>query len=184
LMGVARYNGDGTAATISPQSQFFSSTGGTGSISVTSTGSWTAVSNANWITIDSASSSTGSGTVNYVVRDNITESMRTATMTIADHTFTVTQDGLASGNCIYTISPAYAGVAVAGASGSVQITTESGCGWGATSDAEWITITSSPNGMGNGAVSYSIAANTTKSGRKGTITVAGKVFAVKQKGGS
>ncbi len=184
LMGVARYNGDQATTTISPQSRFFSSTGGEGSVNVTSTGSWTAVSNTSWIEIASISWNNTNGTVDYVVRDNLTENQRTGTMTIAGHTFTVTQDGRSSGNCVYTISPSNVVVAAAGGGGSVQIITGSSCAWVATSNEAWITITSSTNGMGNGAVSYTVAANTTPSGRKAKITVAGKTFAIKQKGGS
>ena len=172
-------------ASMTPESQSFSSTGGEGSVSVTTPDgcSWQVSSNASWIVITSTNSNTSSSTVNYLVRDNTTEGLRTGTMTIADHTFTITQDGLPISNCAFTISPSYASVAAAGGSGSLQVTTESRCAWQASSDADWITITSSRNGAGLGTLSYSVAANTGKAGRKGTITVSGKVFTVKQKGG-
>jgi hypothetical protein len=50
----------------------------------------------------------------------------------------------------------------------------------ARSNVNWITITSSRTGVGNGAVNYSVAANPDPRGRKGTITIAGKTFTVKQ----
>jgi len=83
---------------ISPTSQSFGSSGGTGSVSVTTQSgcSWTAVSNASWITITSGSSGTGSGTVNYSVAANTGTSSRTGTITIADQTFTVSQDEAAT----------------------------------------------------------------------------------------
>jgi uncharacterized repeat protein (TIGR01451 family) len=82
----------GCTYSISPTSQSFSSGGGTDSVSVTTqTGcNWTAVSNAGWITITPGSSGSGNGTVNYAVAAN-TGFERTATMTIAGRTFTVTQ---------------------------------------------------------------------------------------------
>jgi Putative binding domain, N-terminal/Viral BACON domain len=81
--------------TISPTSQSIASGGGPGTASVTaSSGScqWTATSSAGWITINSGSSSgTGSGTVGYTVAANTTTSARSASLTIAGRTLTVSQ---------------------------------------------------------------------------------------------
>ena len=55
---------------ISPRSQSFSSSGGTGSIGLTASSSscsWTAVSNAAWITVTAGGSRHGNGTVAYSV---------------------------------------------------------------------------------------------------------------------
>jgi len=80
--------------TISPTSQSFDSSGGSGSVTVTTQNgcTWSATSNASWITITSGSSGTGNGTVNYTVSSNSTTSQRTGTMTVAGQTFTVTQE--------------------------------------------------------------------------------------------
>jgi hypothetical protein len=45
---------------------------------------------------------------------------------------------------------------------------------------DWITITSTNNGFGNGMISYSVAANTNVTARVGTISVEGKVFTINQ----
>jgi len=81
--------------TISPSNQPFDSSGGTGSVSVTtqSVCSWTVTSKDSWITITSGSSGTGNEKVNYSVSANSSTSSRTGTMTIAGETFTVTQGG-------------------------------------------------------------------------------------------
>lgn len=52
---------------LSPTSQSFTASGGSGSVSVTAPGScdWTASSHADWLSITSGGSGTGSGTVNY-----------------------------------------------------------------------------------------------------------------------
>ncbi|MFC2099961.1 GH25 family lysozyme, partial [Candidatus Bipolaricaulota bacterium] len=57
---------------ISPGSESFSSSGGTGSVSVTAASgcSWTASSNDSWINITSGSSGSGNGTVSYSVSSN------------------------------------------------------------------------------------------------------------------
>jgi len=78
---------------ISPTSQSFPATGGTGSVSVyTAAGcTWTATSNSTWIHITSGASGNGPGTVNYSVDAN-TGAQRSGSMTIAGRTFQVTQN--------------------------------------------------------------------------------------------
>ena len=165
---------------ISPTSQSFNSSGGTGNVSVTTQNgcAWTAVSNASWIAITSGSSGTGNGTVSYSVSVNTSTSQRTGTMTIAEQTFTVTQEGI----CTYTISPSNQSFESPGGTGSISVTTQSGCAWTATSNDSWITITSGSSGTGNGTVYYSVSANTGTSSRTGTMTIAGKTFPVTQGG--
>ena len=170
------------ATSTSSVSKFFPETGGEDTIAVTAGCSWQAVSNASWITITSPDSGTGNGTVSYLVRDNLTGAPRTGTMTIAGITFTVTQAGGAAG-CAPVVSPLNAAFsAAASTNNSINVTVSSNCAWQAVSDVSWITITSNCCGMGNGSVTYSVAANTSGGGRRGTITVAGRVFTVKQKG--
>jgi hypothetical protein len=85
-------DGVGCTYSIDPSSEYFSSFGGSGSVSVTAPGGcdWTATSNASWITITLGSSGSGDGAVDYLVSNSST-SFRTGTMTIAGKTFTVTQ---------------------------------------------------------------------------------------------
>jgi len=89
---------------ISPLSENFSYSGGTGNVSVTTQSGcyWTAVSHESWISITSGSSGTGSGTVYYSVDANSGTTSRTGTMNIAGATFTVNQDGR---SCTYCIGP-------------------------------------------------------------------------------
>ncbi|HTS17599.1 MAG TPA: BACON domain-containing carbohydrate-binding protein [Verrucomicrobiae bacterium] len=67
--------------------------GGTGSITLTAGSAcpWAATSNVPWITITSATSGSGSSTINYSVGANTSASGRTGTVTIAYQTFTVNQ---------------------------------------------------------------------------------------------
>jgi C1A family cysteine protease len=92
---------------ISPTSQPFSASAGTGSVGViSSTGcSWAATSNVGWISVTSGSSGSGNGTVNYSVAANTTASQRTGTITIAGKTFTVTQDAASSGDPKISVTP-------------------------------------------------------------------------------
>ncbi|HEY9233219.1 MAG TPA: BACON domain-containing carbohydrate-binding protein, partial [Blastocatellia bacterium] len=66
-------------------------------------------------------------------------------------------------------------------SGTISVQVGAGCAWEAVSRVAWLTITSSPSGVGTGTVSYQVAANTTGLARKGKVVVGGQTFAVKQK---
>ena len=78
---------------ITPTTNSFGSSGGTGSVRVTggSACSWTATSNVSWIAISLPSSGIGNGGVTYSVSTNNTAKSRTGTITIAGQAFTVNQ---------------------------------------------------------------------------------------------
>jgi predicted extracellular nuclease len=166
---------------LSSTSQSFSGSGNDGSVDViTHSGcSWTALSNDSWILITSENSGSGNGTVTFTIRENLSMVARTGTITIAGQTFTIMQAG-AGGNCTYSISPGNASFGMSGGTGSVSVSAMSGCGWTATSDVGWISITSGSSGVGDGTVNYAVASNS-GGRRSGTITIAGQVFTVKQK---
>lgn len=183
--GVFRYQSAATCtAQISPTNQSFSSRGGAGSVNVT-TGSqcnWTVSNTANWITVTSPASGTGSGTVTFEVRESFTGSPRFSIIVIAGRDFTVEQDGGLGEECSYFISSRFQTFSATGGTGTLNVSTDNHCAWQAVSNASWITITSNGIGIGIGAVAFSVSANTTGSGRKGAITIAGQTFSVKQKG--
>ena len=77
------------------------------------------------------------------------------------------------------LSPTSQNVGAAGGTGSTAVSTNTVCVWSAVSNAPWITVTSGANGVGNGSVAFSIAANTGVA-RTGTIAIAGHVFTVMQ----
>jgi N-acetylneuraminic acid mutarotase len=164
---------------IAPTSQSFTSTGGTGSVDVTANlgCTWTAVSSAGWIHVTSGNSGNGNGVVSYSV-DNNPGAPRTGQIVIAGQNFTVMQSDLQSG-CIFSIAPVGEHFGPQEATGVVNVTTQTGCNWSATSNAGWIHITTGTNGTGNGIVSYSVDAN---SGgiRSGTLLIAGQTFTLTQ----
>ena len=90
---IAYYQGGPCSYSISPTSQSFGASSGSGTIDVTTGTScnWTAVSNASWITITAGSNGTGDGTVNYSVAANKGTKSRIGTLTVAGQTFTVIQ---------------------------------------------------------------------------------------------
>jgi hypothetical protein len=137
---------------------------------------WTATSDVTWIRITNGESGAGSGKIYYQVNFN-TGLERTGTITIKGKaftkTFTVNQG---ASFCTYDINPSSVSSVYIGRTGSVAVTTPSGCTWTATSDAFWITVTGGSSGSGSGSVSYSVSAN---SGgvRTGTIFIDGRKLA-------
>jgi sugar lactone lactonase YvrE len=169
---------------LSPASGSFNASGGTGNVSVVAGNgcAWTASSSAGWITVSSGGTGSGNGTVTYQVAANTVTASRTATLTIAGQTHTVTQAGVPA--CEYTVSPASESVPSGGGSRRITISTASGCNWTATTSATWISITAGASGSGNGSVEYTVAANPTSTARTGTISVAGRSVSVSQAGAS
>lgn len=173
--------GGDTCATISPSSQTFGNTAGFGSVTVTAPAScsWLAVSNASFITITSGASGAGSGTVNYTVAANNTGSTRTGTITIANQTFTITQQ-----LCSFTVSPPTMLVADSGGNFTVAVTTSSACAWTAASNAPtFINVTSPSLQSGSGSVTFNVSLNA-GAGRGGTLTIADQTVTVVQTGPS
>ena len=85
--------------------------------------------------------------------------------------------------CAFTLSSVAASLSASSGTGSVSFTAAgSDCAWTATSNVDWITITSGSSGSGNGTVVYAVAANSSISSRIGTMTIAGQTFAVTQAG--
>lgn len=82
--------------TISPTTELFGASGGSDAINVFASAgcAWAARSNAEWISITSGTSGTTSGVVAYSAAANSGNNVRSGTMTIAEQTVTVTQQGL------------------------------------------------------------------------------------------
>jgi hypothetical protein len=142
--------------------------------------SWTAVSNDPFITITSSNNGTGNGRVDYTVPGNTNGTTLSGTMTIADQTFTVNQ---AAGGCPFKLSPKTGKFKAAGGSKTVKVKPNlSDCAWTAVSNDSFITITDGASGVGNGTVSYAVAANTSTNVLTGSMTIGGKTFTVTQAG--
>jgi hypothetical protein len=80
---------------------------------------------------------------------------------------------------IYLLSSMDQSFSSSGGNGSVNVTTAASCPWTAVSNAPWIGVTNGPGGVGNGQVTYTVAANP-GGGRTGTMTIAGQTFTVSQ----
>ncbi len=177
---IYRLNTTDCLASIAPESKLFGATGGGDSITVSVPFgcSWAVGTSANWISITSGSSGYGNGTVSYEVRENFGGGERIGTIIVGGSTFTITQ--LGDTPCTYNINPTYAALSSNGGSGSISVSTDPTCPWNARSNSAWIKITTGREGTGNGIVIYTVLANNSGQGRKGTINIEGKSFAIKQ----
>ena len=123
----------------------------------------------------------GNGSVSIEARENLTSSARQGAITVGNQTFVVVQEGV-GGSCGYSLSPVFANYLVGGGSGSFSLTTSAECGWQAVTDQSWLVVTSTPVGLGNSTINYTVSANTTGATRTGEILAGGRSFKVKQKG--
>jgi hypothetical protein len=85
--------------------------------------------------------------------------------------------------CAFTLASANSFFTQSGGSGSVNVSSPSGCGWTATVNDGWIVLTSEGGGTGNGVITFELRENFTGSARQGGITIAGQTFNVIQDGG-
>jgi probable HAF family extracellular repeat protein len=175
-------NQAGCNYTLSSSYPNFDSAGGGGTISVTNDSSecqWTASSNAPWLSV-SPSSGSGSKTLSFTVAPNTDLANRNAIITIGGKTITVNQSGL---NCTYALSPASQTVSPDGTStaeNTINITTQEGCNWVATTAAtEWISMSTS-KGSGSGQIKFWVFTYTGTSPRTATISSEGQTATVTQ----
>ena len=160
---------------LNPSSAGFTAAGGNASVVINvspSTAAWTASSNTSWIAITSARSGAGSAMLIYNVASN-TGAARSGTLTIAGHSFTVSQAAAAALSCSYQIGLGPISSSKQGFVGSVRVATSPGCQWTAKTNASWLTVTSGATGSGSGTATYLAAPNTSSSARTGSLIVAG-----------
>ena len=169
----------GCTFTVTPETMTSTSAGGQARVDVGAAAdcTWTAASNAAWLTIPPTAGGTGPGFVDVAAAAN-TGPARTGTLTVAGRTVTVNQDS----GCTYSVDPSSTTLTSGAGSGSVTVRAGTGCGWTATvsQTSPWIAITGSASGSGDGAVQFTVEANTTGAARSGTISVSGATFTVNQ----
>jgi uncharacterized protein (TIGR03437 family) len=164
-----------------------SGNGGNGSISVlTQAGcSWGFATDSMWITLSSPGASSGqvngSGVLNYVIGPTTLPTSQSGNIFVTGPNpsidIPVTQGATI---CNMTLQPATATISSAGGTSSFGVQTS--CTWTATSNANWITVSSpAPSGgtgtipsvtaTGNGLVPFTVAPNACVNSQTGTITV-------------
>jgi hypothetical protein len=144
---------------ITPTSNSFGASGGSGSVSVTTQAGcpWDASSGAPWMTITSGSSGTGSGTVNYSIGSNTTANTRTAISTIAGKVFTVNQAAASS----YTITASSGTGGTISPSGSVSVAQGGSQTFNITANTGYTISSVTVDGVSQGALSSYTFTNVT-----------------------
>jgi len=178
-------DGEKCTVTVNETSKRFAAAGGTASIVVDGSPdccTWSAAGSVPWINITGGSPGTGDGTATYSVLANATNSQRIGEISISGNTYTVIQD---TGVCAFIINPTSTTFSGTGGTGSVVVDASvDRCEWTAVSSKTWIRITGGLPGLGDGTVTYSVAANPGTSRRTGAITIAGKIFTIVQDAGA
>lgn len=145
---------------LSPGSATFNKDAATGSFAVTAPGhcAWSAASSAAWLVVTSGQG-TGNGTVAYSVERNRDITQRTATITVGERAFTVTQSGDA-GICQYSVSPVIFEPCMSTPFDlTATVTTDQGCTWTAAAGASWISVVGGQSGAGSGTVRFRVSDN-------------------------
>lgn len=139
---------------------------------------WTIAGLPAWITVPAGISGSGAANLRLTVAAN-TGAARSATITAGGAEVTINQASGTSG-CTYSISPG--GQVFSGAgSGTIAVTTSSGCSWTANSSLPWVTITGGSSGTGDGTLTYRLLSNPGAT-RTGTLTIGGLPFRIEQLG--
>jgi hypothetical protein len=168
--------------TVAPSSYSASAAGGGVQVSVGTTGgcNWSVTGNPNWITVSPASGS-GTGILTLSIQAN-SGSARTATLTIGNQSFVVTQ-AAASATCTYGISPtSFNNVPASGGNTSVTITAQAGCSWSVVGSPSWLTA-SKTTGTGGGTTTITVQSNS-GAARNATLQIGGQNFPVSQAAGA
>ena len=82
--------------------------------------------------------------------------------------------------CSFSVSPAAASFSYAGGTGALDVSATDGCAWSATRLDDWIELTGTTKGIGNGRVEYAVAASTTPGIRTGHISLRDRTLTVTQ----
>ena len=165
---------------LSSGSASFDSNSGSGTVGMTSPEgcSWSASSTASWINISSAGNGSGSGTLSFTVDANPAVESRVGSLIIGGEVFAITQDGI---TCTYSLSSSSVSFDSGSDSGTVGMTSPSGCAWTVSTSESWISVAVA-SGSGDGPISYSVAANPSIQSRSGTVAVEGQVLTITQGG--
>jgi uncharacterized protein (TIGR03437 family) len=171
-------SGNSCTITLDSTSLAVPSNGGTGSVSVTTLCSWTAVSNAAWIELTGTANGSGNGTLSFTVTANNGASSRTGVVNIGGQMFTVTQPGA---GCNLTISPSSGALPARGGSGTFNVSGNAGCPWQPQSSDSWLVVNFS-SVSGSGVVNYSAVPNVGSAPRSAAISVSSQTVQVTQAG--
>ncbi len=88
---------------------------------------------------------------------------------------------VAVGACIFAVTPSNQTIPYTGAMVTIQIATQPGCAWTASTTTSWLTLNGG-SGTGSGSFSFTAAANSSATSRPGTVEVARQTVTLTQVG--
>ena len=137
---------------------------------------WSTRNDATWVTVDAGSTGSGNGIVRLLVQAN-SGSERSTTLTIAGQPFALHQEG----SCSYKIKPTNYHAGRGPDDIDIEVTTDPGCTWTASSSVPWVTVAEGATGSGKGKVRLLVQANDGPP-RQVVLTIAGQPFELRQDG--
>jgi hypothetical protein len=132
------------SVTLSQDVASFPQAGGNGSVQITSASSCTwaiSASTANMVSVTSPTTGVGNGTLTYTVSANNGATSRAGSISIADQTLAILQDGTGpSSRCVTRISgPAF--IDSTAQAVTLNVTTDANCNWSLTeNNLNWVTL--------------------------------------------
>jgi hypothetical protein len=141
---------------------------------------WTINPGPSWVSVTSPAPASGSGNVAVAlsIAANSTTAGRQANVQVGGQVFQVTQAGVPCGFSLSANNPVQPN---GGGMGSVDITTNAGCQWTASSSAGFLTPAAN-SGTGSMTLNFSVGANNTGNTRNASLTIAGQSITVSQSG--
>jgi subtilisin-like proprotein convertase family protein len=168
--------------TINPSTQAFPTVGGNGnfSINMPSACSWAVSSRSDFLTLNSSVSGNGNGNIDFSVAQNF-GGARSGSIVISNGVTTRTFQVQQPSGCPVSISQSAVSFTSAGGAGNVSVSAGGVCSYLATSNTNWVQITS-PLQTGNGVVTFNVLPNPTANSRSASVFVGGQSFSVNQAG--
>ena len=160
---------------ITPVTRSLAQTGGAAAINTSGSGTWRASVSGNWILLTSTSGVAGYP-VGYTVSANNGVETRIGYVYVSGYVHTITQAGLGA-----TLESYSATFERSGGSGRIQVNAPSGKTWHATSNVNWIKVSTS-SGTGTSSCSFTVSSFNEVATRSGTLTIADNTFTVYQTG--
>ena len=137
---------------------------------------WSTRTDATWVTVETGTTGSGNGVVRLVIPAN-SGNERSTTVTIAGQPFALHQEG----SCSYKIKPNNYHAGRRADDIDIDVTTDPGCSWTASSSVSWVTVAEGATGTGKGKVRLLVQANDGPP-RSVVLTIAGQPFELRQDG--
>jgi (2Fe-2S) ferredoxin len=167
---------------VAPNALAFPAAGGTGNfqINIPAGCGWTVSTSSSFITIDSPTSGASGATVDFTVAAN-TGAARTGLITVTDG-FTSRNFQIQQGaGCPSALAQESMSFTAAGGAGAIAVAAGANCSWQASSNANWVQVTSAQQ-SGNGTAAFNVLPNATRNARSAMVTIGARALTVNQAG--